>query len=77
MVNKTFTEKTARQLASDIRRAHARTTIRILGVLPGDKWEAIPGQSPAEEGTASYRLWLRYVGLSSRPSGGSMLQPVR
>ena len=77
MVNKMFTEKTARQLASDIRRAHARTTIRVVGVLPGDRWEAIPGQAPEEEGTDSYRLWLRYIGPSSPTSGSSMLRPVR
>jgi hypothetical protein len=77
MINKVFTEKTARQLASDIRRAHARMTIRVVGVLAPDRWEAITGQRPEEEGTASYRLWLRYVGPSLSTSGSSLLRPVQ
>lgn len=62
MVGRVFTEKTARQIASDLRRAHARSTVRVAGVLPTDRWESVPGQTPEEEGSASFRIWLRYVG---------------
>ena len=60
VIPRTYSYKTARQLACDLRRAHLRSTVDIAGLKPGEKWEAT-WQAPHDESkkyncTVSIRL---------------------
>jgi hypothetical protein len=77
-VHRLYTEKTASQIASDLRSAHRRTdnNVRVRGVLPGERWDARWGASP-DGPNGQYAIWVRYLGqmdegndpLSSRGRG--------
>ena len=62
-VNRLYTEKTAAQIASDLRSAHHRdpTKLRVKGVLPGDKWDTRWNSSP-EGPEGQYSIWVRFLG---------------
>lgn len=62
-VNRLYTEKTAAQIASDLRSAHHRDPkkLRIKGVLPGDKWDSRWNSSP-EGPEGQYSIWIRFLG---------------
>ena len=62
-VNRLYTEKTAAQVASDLRAAHHRDTkkMRVKGILPGDRWDARWNSSP-EGPEGQYSIWIRYTG---------------
>ena len=62
-VNRLYTEKTAAQVASDLRTAHHRDTrkMRVKGILPGDRWDARWNSSP-EGPEGQYSIWIRYTG---------------
>jgi hypothetical protein len=63
-VHRLYTEKTASQIASDLRSAHRRTdnNVRVRGVLPGERWDARWGASP-DGPSGQYAIWVRYLGL--------------
>jgi len=54
---------TASQIASDLRCAHQRNpaTLRVKGVLPGDRWESRWGHDAAAPDPEKYFVWLRWV----------------
>lgn len=62
-VHRLYTEKTASQIASDLRSAHRRTddNVRVRGVLPGERWDARWGVSP-DGPNGQYAIWVRYLG---------------
>jgi len=62
-VNRLYTEKTAAQVASDLRAAHHRDSskLRVKGVLPGDRWDTRWNASP-EGPEGQYSIWIRYIG---------------
>jgi len=62
-VNRLYTEKTAAQVASDLRAAHHRDTkkLRVKGILPGDKWDTRWNSSP-EGPDGQYSIWIRFIG---------------
>lgn len=62
-VNRLYTEKTAAQIASDLRSAHHRDPkkLRVKGVLPGDKWDTQWNSSP-EGPQGQYSIWIRFLG---------------
>ena len=62
-VNRLYTEKTAAQIASDLRSAHHRDPkkLRVKGVLLGDKWETQSNSSP-EGPEGQYSIWIRFIG---------------
>jgi len=62
-VNRLYTEKTAAQIASDLRSAHHRDPkkLRVKGVLPGDKWDTRWNSSP-EGPEGQYSIWVRFLG---------------
>lgn len=64
-VHRLYTEKTASQIASDLRSAHRRTedNVRVRGVLPGERWDARWGVSP-DGPNGQYAIWVRYLGTS-------------
>jgi hypothetical protein len=64
-VHRLYTEKTASQIASDLRSAHRRTddNVRVRGVLPGERWDARWGASP-DGPNGQYAIWVRYLGLN-------------
>jgi hypothetical protein len=66
-VHRLYTEKTASQIASDLRSAHRRTddNVRVRGVLPGERWDARWGASP-DGPSGQYAIWVRYLGLIER-----------
>jgi hypothetical protein len=63
-VHRLYTEKTASQIASDLRSAHRRTddNVRVRGVLPGERWDARWGASP-DGPNGQYAIWVRYMGM--------------
>ncbi len=62
-VNRLYTEKTAAQVASDLRASHHRDSskLRVKGVLPGDRWDTRWNASP-EGPEGQYSIWIRYIG---------------
>lgn len=62
-VPRMYTEKTAQQIASDLRSAHHRDPkkLRVKGVLPGDRWEALSNPSP-EGPDDQFAIWIRFLG---------------
>lgn len=62
-VPRLYTEKTAAQIASDLRSAHHRDpkTLRVKGVLPGDKWDTRWNSAP-EGPEGQYSIWVRFIG---------------
>lgn len=62
-VNRFYTAATAAQIASDIRSAHNRDTdtLRVRGILPGERWEARWGVSP-ECPPGNFVIWVRFLG---------------
>ena len=62
-VNRFYTEKTAAQVASDLRAAHHRDSkkLRVKGILPGDKWDTRWNSSP-EGPEGQYSIWIRFIG---------------
>ena len=62
-VNRLYTEKTAAQVASDLRAAHHRDTkkLRVKGILPGDRWDTRWNTSP-EGPEGQYSIWIRFIG---------------
>jgi hypothetical protein len=62
-VNRMYTEKTAAQVASDLRAAHHRDVkkLRVKGILPGDQWDTRWNSSP-EGPEGQYSIWIRYIG---------------
>lgn len=62
-VNRLYTEKTAAQLASDLRSAHHRDVknLRLRGVLPGDRWDTRWNASP-EGPDGQFSIWIRFLG---------------
>ena len=62
-VNRLYTEKTAAQVASDLRAAHHRDVkkLRVKGILPGDKWDTRWNSSP-EGPEGQYSIWIRFIG---------------
>ena len=63
-VHRLYTEKTASQIASDLRSAHRRAdnNVRVRGVLPGERWDARWGVSP-DGPNGQYAIWVRYLGV--------------
>jgi hypothetical protein len=63
LIPKLYTKKTARQIASDVRRAHSRATSvhRVRGFRPGEEWESkwIPTSIGAP---GDCEVWVRYLG---------------
>jgi hypothetical protein len=75
-LDRRFSRSTAKQVASDLRRAHHRATVRVTGLLVGDVWETAYGE--AENGDSGcYALWVRYLGPSEqdRPAWGEPHMP--
>jgi hypothetical protein len=64
MVNEPLRCSTAAQLASDIRRSHARDTskMRVRGLRPGERWEATHGPHPHSPADGEFFVWLRWLG---------------
>lgn len=62
-VPRMYTEKTAQQIASDLRSAHHRDPkkLRVKGVLPGDRWDARWNASP-EGPDGQFSIWIRFLG---------------
>ena len=62
-VPRMYTEKTAQQIASDLRSAHHRDPkkLRVKGVLPGDRWDARWNASP-EGPDGQFSIWFRFLG---------------
>ncbi len=62
-VNRLYTEKTAAQIASDLRSAHHRDpkTLRVKGVLPGDRWDTRWNATP-EGPDGQFSIWIRFLG---------------
>lgn len=62
-VHRLYTEKTASQIASDLRSAHRRSddNVRVRGVLPGERWDARWGASP-DGPSGQYAIWVRFLG---------------
>jgi hypothetical protein len=62
-VNRLYTEKTAAQVASDLRAAHHRDSkkLRVKGILPGDRWDTRWNSSP-EGPEGQYSIWIRFIG---------------
>lgn len=71
-VHRLYTEKTASQIASDLRSAHRRTddNVRVRGVLPGERWDARWGASP-DGPNGQYAIWVRYMGVTDDTSAGN------
>lgn len=71
-VHRLYTEKTASQIASDLRSAHRRTdnNVRVRGVLPGERWDARWGASP-DGPNGQYAIWVRYLGIIDEPGAKS------
>ena len=64
MVTQPMTKATAAQLASDLRRSHARNpkSLRIGGVHAGERWETTFGLHPVDPIESEYHLWIRWMG---------------
>lgn len=82
-VHRLYTEKTASQIASDLRSAHRRShdTVRVRGVLPGERWDARWGVSP-DGPNGQYAIWVRYLGSidsgdSAKPSKNDSNKPAK
>jgi hypothetical protein len=62
-VPRMYTEKTAQQIASDLRSTHHRDPkkLRVKGVLPGDRWDARWNASP-EGPDGQFSIWIRFLG---------------
>lgn len=58
--NQSFSKSTATQLASDIRNAYKRETVksRLRGLNADERWDAAWG----EGSDGQYYLWLKYLG---------------
>ena len=63
-VPRLYTEKSAAQLASDLRSSHHRDLkkIRIKGVLPSELWDTRWNASP-EGPDGQFAIWIRYLGV--------------
>jgi hypothetical protein len=74
-VHRLYTEKTASQIASDLRSAHRRTddNVRVRGVLPGERWDARWGASP-DGPNGQYAIWVRYLGMNEAKMSGNSTQ---
>lgn len=74
-VHRLYTEKTASQIASDLRSAHRRTddNVRVRGVLPGERWDARWGASP-DGPNGQYAIWIRYMGIADEKTLGNSTQ---
>ncbi|MFM8856578.1 MAG: hypothetical protein ACKOI2_05120 [Actinomycetota bacterium] len=72
-VHRLYTEKTASQIASDLRSAHRRTdnNVRVRGVLPGERWDARWGASP-DGPSGQYAIWVRYLGVMEEGTDSSV-----
>lgn len=59
-----FQRTTAAQIASDVRNSWKRDPVkmRMRGLGPGERWEAVSGPSPEGLDPGRHFLWLRYVG---------------
>lgn len=55
---------TAAQMASDIRNVHDRDSSksRLRGFKPGDRFEAVAGNSPDDSDPSNHYIWLGYIG---------------
>lgn len=64
-----FAEKTAKQIASDIRSSKSRdvTQIRTAGLKQGEIWEAEWGQDDNDGDPDHWYIWLRYMGTINEP----------
>jgi hypothetical protein len=69
---KWFARATASQVASDIRSAHMRdlATMRVRGVLRGDRWETRWGNDPSDPDPDHFYIWLCFVAADTSPHGG-------
>jgi hypothetical protein len=58
-----MTKQTASQIASDLRCSHQRDlrTIRVNGVLPGDRWDTVYGHDPMDSDESHFYVWMRWV----------------
>jgi hypothetical protein len=67
-----MTKPTASQIASDIRRSHERDpgTIRVNGILPGEKWEAVYRNDPIDPDDSHFYVWLRWLGNGAASAPG-------
>jgi hypothetical protein len=56
-----MTRSTASQLASDIRRIVLRDpeSIRVTGFLPGERWDAVFDNDPADPNVDHFYVWIR------------------
>jgi hypothetical protein len=61
-----MSKATASQVASDLRCSHQRdlSTIRVKGVLPGDRWETVYGNDPMDPDESHFYVWMRWLGAS-------------
>lgn len=59
-----FRPTTASQIASDIRNAWRRDPrkMRLRGLLPGERWEAVWGPAPEAADNEQCFIWLRFLG---------------
>ena len=78
-VHRLYTEKTASQIASDLRSVHRReaNNVRVRGIMPGERWDARWGASP--DGPAGqYSIWVRYLGnVDGAPSEDGATAPAK
>lgn len=63
VVERTYTKRTAKALACDIRSSHRRRRIDIAGLLPDDHWDAI-WEAPANADDESWNcvVAIKYRG---------------
>lgn len=71
VVAEPMTESTAKQIASDIRSVHRRpsSTIRITGVIEGERWDSRWGRLVADPDPTHCYVWVCWLG--PRGSGTS------
>ena len=58
-----LTKSSATQMASDLRNSHRRNleTLRMSGVIIGERWEAESGRDPSDNDPNHFYVWFRLV----------------
>lgn len=64
-----LTRSSALQMASDLRNSHRRKleTLRMAGVIEGERWEAEYGNDPSDGDPSHFYVWFRLVAPASAP----------
>lgn len=60
-------------MASDLRNSHRRRleTLRMAGVIAGERWEAESGQDPSDTDPSHFYVWFRLVSPAPASLTGS------